>query len=631
MIQKRLRICFLLILLGLGLTAHSQYSDHRNRKVDSLETLLNSENPPTGENLIRAYDGLMWGYIQTDVEKSKEYAQKALELSYEINALNARVNALRILGLLAYDGDDYDTAIDYFNEALAVTEQMKGDKRYKESDIDDNLSVLYGSIANVYNMEDKLHLAIHYYQLALPIFEKYHWMESMTILYHNIGELYGSMGNDIESERNYLKAVEASLASGDSLLIALPHKGLAKLYLDREDFAKAEESAGICYDYYSQHIEEEIGDYVTTLLNLARIQLNKYHDVDRAEAYVNEAVSHLGHEMLSETEGDIYNACCEIAMERKQWRKAEEYAWKAINAGEFLNYNDLGSYFYLTQIYAELGETQKVKECVATLYGGMRQFATESYQSSLSQMEVLYETEKKQMAIEQLKKEKQWLTSSTILIAIVLVMVALVFFLLWRSVRQSKKNAVVEAKLEGELTERVRIARDLHDRMGGLLTGIKQHVAQGSEEAALTDEAIAEMRNVAHHLLPESLKRNGLRVALRDYCQTMKNVRFAFVGEDRRVEHEEVVYCIVHELVNNAVKSADASRIDVQLVVDQTATIINVSDNGNGRIDLANDNGFGLRGIRERVEAIGGQMDIYSKPDMGSEINIVFQNERKDD
>lgn len=631
MFQNQLRICILLFLLVHGLAARSQYTDHRNRKVDSLETLLNSENPPTGENLIRAYDGLMWGYLQTDGEKSKEYAQKALELSYEINALNARVNALRILGLLSYGGDDYDKAIDYFNEALAVTEQMKGDKRYRESDIDDNLSVLYGSIANVYNMEDKAHLAIHYYQLALPIFEKYHWMESMTILYHNIGELYGSMGNDIESERNYMKAVEASLASGDSLLIALPHKGLAKLYLDREDFAKAEESAQICYDYYSHHIEEEIGDYVTTLLNLARIQLNKYHDVDRAEAYVNEAVSLLGHEMLSETEGDIYNACCEIAMERKQWRKAEEYAWKAIDAGEFLNYNDLGSYFYLTKIYAEMGETQKVKECVTTIYGGMRQFATESYQSSLSQMEVLYETEKKQLAIEQLKKEKQWLTSSTILIAIVLIMIALLFFLLWRNVRQSKKNAVVKAKLDGELSERVRIARDLHDRMGGLLTAIKQNVPAQSQADVLTDEAIAEMRNVSHHLLPESLKRYGLRTALRDYCKTMKKVEFSFVGEEHRVEHEEMVYCVVHELVNNAVKSAEAHHIHVQLTVDKDITTVNVSDDGNGNIDMMETEGSGLRNIKERVEAIGGHMEIYAKPGEGSEINIDFQNEKKDD
>ena len=68
-------------------------------------------------------------------------------------------------------------------------------------------------------------------------------------------------------------------------------------------------------------------------------------------------------------------------------------------------------------------------------------------------------------------------------------------------------------------------------------------------------------------------------------------------------------------------KSSGAEHINVQLVVNEEATTINVSDNGNGQIYLESD-GSGLRNIRERLEAIGGRMDIYSKPDEGTEINI---------
>lgn len=621
---------FFCFLLSVTFTIQAQYTDHRNRKIDSLETVLGSGKPLNDRELMRAYLDLMWGYLQTDGQKSEQYAQKAVELSYKMDALNARVDALRILGLNHYGRDDYEKALEYFNEALTVTEQMKGDKRYSESDIDDNLSGLYGSIANVYNMQDQAQLAIHYYQLALPIFEKYGWMESTAILYHNISELYSSMGNYEEAQRNALKAVETGKASGDSLLVAVPSKALAKLYLGN-DLAKAEEATQICYDYYSHHIEEEKGDYIVTLLLMARIQMKHYQDVDRAEALVDEALELADDDIVSETLGDLYNAVCEIAMERKQWRKAEEYAWKAINVGDFDTYNDLGSYVYLSQIYAELGEPQKVKECVVKIFNGMEEFATVNYQSSLSQMEVLYETEKKQTAIEQLKKEKRWFTTGSILGGCILLLLVLLFFLLWRNVRQSKKNAVVKAKLDGELGERVRIARDLHDRMGGLLTAIKQNVNPESQAAALTDEAVREMRNVAHHLLPDALQRYGLRTALRDYCQTMKKVSFSFVGEERRVEHVESIYCIVYELVNNAVKNADAEHIRVQLTVDKDITTVNVSDDGNGNIDMMETEGSGLRNIKERVEAIGGHMEIYAKPGEGSEINIDFQNEKKDD
>lgn len=620
----------ILVLLLAFNTAYAQYADHRNRKVDSLEMVLISPNPPEDEQLIRAYIDLMYGYLQTDTRKSDAYAQKALDLSYEINALNARFQALRILGQNEYGRDNYDQAIAYYTEAADVIEQMKGDKRYTEREIDDNYSSLYGSIANVYNMQDKAHLAIHYYQLALPIFEKYHWMESATILYHNIGELYFSLGNKEEAERYFLKAIEVANQTDDSLIMVLPHKGLAKLYQEEGDYAKAEQSARICYDYYSRHSDEGVNDYLSTILVMARIQMFYYHDIEEAETLINEGLSLISEETSSEEEGDVYNACCEIAMERRQWKKAEEYAWKAIKAGEMDTYNDLGSYYYLTQIYSELGETNSVKKCVTTIYLGMLQFATGQYQSSLSQMEVLYETEKKQAAIEQMEKERRWITIGTALAGCILALLVLLFFLLWRSVRQSKQHEVVKAKLDGELSERVRIARDLHDRLGGVLTAIKMRLAPDSEEASLTDEAIREMRNVSHHLLPDSLRRFGLRTALQDYCQTMKKVNFSFYGEEKHIDHEEVVYCIVHELVNNAVKNSEADHIQVQLVVDKDTTTINVTDDGNGNIDLSSE-GMGMGNIRERVEAIGGRMDVYSKPGEGSEINIEFKNDRKDD
>ena len=629
--MKLIPIIFFCLLLPVSSMLQAQYTDHRNRKIDSLEYLLASEKTLSEVELMRAYHDLMWGYLQTDSEKSSGYAQKAVELSYKLNALNARADALRILGLNHYGRDDYEKAIEYFNESLAVTEQMKVDKRYTESDIDDNLSAIYGSIANVYNMKDQAQLAIHYYQLALPIFEKYRWMESKAILYHNIAELYNSMGNVEEAERNELMSLEAAIVSGDSLLMVMPQKVLTKYYLRRGDIIEAEKAVRACYDYYSRHKAEEMDGYIVTLINLARIQLKHYHDVDMAETLTNEALEYITDETWSETSGDLYNAVCEVAMERKQWRKAEEYAWKAINVGAAETYNDIGSYVYLTQIYAELGETQKVKECVEKVFCGMEQFATSNYQSSLSQMEVLYETDKKQAAIEQLEKERRWLSISAVLVGCVLLLLVLLFFMLWRAVRQSKQHAVVKAKLDGELAERVRIARDLHDRMGGLLTAIKQNASPGSKVAALTDEAASEMRNVAHHLLPDALQRYGLRTALRDYCQTMKKVSFSYVGEDWRLENEEAIYCIVYELVNNAVKSADANHVLVQLMVDEDTTTVNVSDDGNGNVDVVSTDGTGLRNIQERVKAIGGRLDFYSTPGKGTEINIVLKNHGRND
>lgn len=629
-------IVVLLCLSGICLAGYGQYSDHRNRNVDSLEMVLNGSNPPQGQELMKAYNNLMWGYLNTDGAKSRQYALKAIDLSYEENMLNARADALRVLGLIAYGNDDYDVAIEYYNRALEVSDSMKNDSRYSESDIDDNLSVIYGSIANVYNMQDKVHLAIHYYQKALPIFEKYGWLESTAILYYNIGELYNSMGNSDEARSNYLMAVDAAQKSGDSLLVAMSHKGLVAIYNDAGDMAKAEEAANVSYEYYRNHIEEEKGDYIVTILAFARLQMNHYKDFDRAEGYISEALSLLDDETSWETRSNVYTACCELAMARKQWKKAEEYALMSLE-DEYETYDDIGVYVYLAQIYAELGNNEGVKEYSEKIFRGMAQFANSNYQSGLSQMAVLYETEKKQAAIEQLTREKRWYMIGSVLIGCIMLLVALLFFLLWRNVRKNRQNAIVVAKLSGEVAERVRIARDLHDRMGGLLTSIKRNLEYAenpgeTNESILTaktqtDEAMREMRNVAHHLLPESLKRYGLRVALGDYCRTMKNVSFSFVGDEKLIpnQYDEAVYCIVYELVNNAVKNAEANHIRVQLFADAETIVVNVSDDGNGGIAVSAE-GSGMRNIKERVDAIGGTFDVCSEPGKGSEVNIEIRN-----
>lgn len=626
----------LLWLSVVCLAGYGQYSDHRNRNVDSLEMVLNGSNPPQGQELMKAYNNLMWGYLNTDGAKSRQYALKAIDLSYEESLLNARADALRVLGLIAYGNDDYDVAIEYYNRALEVSDSMKNDSRYSESDIDDNLSVIYGSIANVYNMQDKVHLAIHYYQKALPIFEKYGWLESTAILYYNIGELYNSMGNSDEARSNYLMAVDAAQKSGDSLLVAMSHKGLVAVYNDAGDMAKVEEAANVCYEYYRNHIEEEKGDYIVTILAFARLQMNHYKDLDRAEGYISEALSLLDDETSWETRSNVYTVCCEVAMARKQWKKAEEYALMSLE-DEYETYDDIGVYVYLAQIYAELGNNEGVKEYSEKIFRGMAQFANSNYQSGLSQMAVLYETEKKQAAIEQLTREKRWYMIGSVLIGCIMLLVALLFFLLWRNVRKNRQNAIVVAKLSGGVAERVRIARDLHDRMGGLLTSIKRNLeyAENPGETnesiltakAQTDEAMREMRNVAHHLLPESLKRYGLRVALGDYCRTMKNVSFSFVGDEKLIpnQYDEAVYCIVYELVNNAVKNAEANHIRVQLFADAETIVVNVSDDGNGGIAVSAE-GSGMRNIKERVDAIGGTFDVCSEPGKGSEVNIEIRN-----
>lgn len=640
-LESNYAICIFFIGVMAMLTPTAlmgQYADHRGRYVDSIETVLTSATPPKGDDLLRAYRDLAWGYLQKDGKKSEENARKLLALTYPAKAMMLRVDALRILGLHAYGKNDYATALKYFEQALAVNDSMRSESRYTEKNIDDNLSSLYGSIANLYNIQDQALLAIEYYQKALPIFEKYNWLESQTILYHNIGELYLSMGNTDEAKRNYELAVKKGTETGDSLMVALPTRGLMKIHIGNNDYEQALKAANTCYAYYHPHREEEPNDYLQVLAGLTRIHLMEGHtDLLLAEKTITEALSLLDEDTDSETFSDVYSATAELAMANHDWKKAADYSLKAIDADPNETFNDMDNYALLTEIYAMMGQKDKAAEYVHKLHQGMERFSTEHYQSGISQMEVRYQTLKKEAEIEQLKIEKRWWTWGTSLVCVILLLVILLFIIVsrWYKLRHQHKEVLV--RIDAEAKERERIGRDLHDRMGALLTGIKlnlevfaknhQDTIAKDNALKLTDEAVVEMRNVAHHLMPDSLKRYGLHTALMNFCQSVPTVNFTFVGKEHRLPKpkEEAIYYIVHELVNNAAKNAHANNIYVQLIINEGYTAVNVSDDGQGLPEQTQSLRFGMQSIEQRVKAIDGKLDIYSKPGEGTEVNIEIK------
>ena len=649
--EKMITIAVMMLMLAGSATA---YTDHRNARVDSAEQVLQSGKRLTDKERMGCYYTIVRGTLGKDTEKHNRYSHKMLELSYRIDAKNMRENALNHLGLQHYGQEQYEQAERYFLWAIAVTDSMQGDSRYSQADIDDNHSQLYGALGNLYNIQDKALLAIEYYQKALPIFERHGWLESQCILHHNVAELWLTMGNLEKAEAEYLKAIETGTQSGDSLMMALPRKGLAKVYLDQDDYEKARQTIEAAYDYYHAHRDEETDDYPEVLCSLVKLHLMAGHEnLAKAKAYSQETLSLLHGVSMQENRFDVYATAAMVAMKEERWQEALGYAEQSVHERDSdATYSDVSSYALLANIHMQLGNKQEAAIYINKVRTMMERFATEHYQSGLSQMEVVYQTKQKEAQISQLQHEKRWYLWGGLLTALVLLLTSLAFFLLWRDLKLRRRAALIEAKLEGEKAERVRIARDLHDRLGGLLTAIRQNIVgmaplkgentigmstlKGKNTMGTTplkeeklvrmvDEAIGEMRNVAHHLLPDALSRYGLRQALSDFCQTLKNVDFAFTGQEHRIAHEEAIYCIAHELVNNAVKSSGASHIHVQLMAQDALTVINVSDDGRGmsRTD-DEEKGIGLDNIRERVEALGGRLDIYSEPEKGTEVNIEF-------
>ena len=99
----------------------------------------------------------------------------------------------------------------------------------------------------------------------------------------------------------------------------------------------------------------------------------------------------------------------------------------------------------------------------------------------------------------------------------------------------------------------------------------KESVDRFKKAVDMLDESIQELRRVAHHMMPESLIRFGLKASLADFCSAIPNADFHYYGNEKRLDSrlEILLYRSVHELVNNAIKHAEAEKIDVQIIQEE--------------------------------------------------------------
>lgn len=203
----------------------------------------------------------------------------------------------------------------------------------------------------------------------------------------------------------------------------------------------------------------------------------------------------------------------------------------------------------------------------------------------------------------------------------------------------------LESMIKGQEEERERIAKDLHDSLGGLLSTIKlrydnlSHQYAHSSAAAevvkvhkLIDEACAEVRNISHDLKPGALEELGLIDAIQDMLNRFENedqqIIFQAYGleDEQKLDSNTIIYTyrIVQELVNNASKHSKAKEILVQLSLSNDQLEIIVEDDGIGFDENMKQKGMGLDNIKSRVSYLKGELSVRSEPEKGSSIYIVI-------
>ena len=210
---------------------------------------------------------------------------------------------------------------------------------------------------------------------------------------------------------------------------------------------------------------------------------------------------------------------------------------------------------------------------------------------------------------------------------------------------KDKQLLAIDAMLKGQEEERSRIAKDLHDGLGGMLSSVKLSFVNMKENMVMDaesvqsfensimqlDNTIRELRKVAHNLMPEALVRFGLKNAVLDFCNSMQvssktKIIFEQMGAERQLSNtaDLYIYRIIQELINNAVKHSACDQILVQLTKTTGKILLTVEDDGKGfnTQQLQHAEGIGMKNIQQRVNYFKGKMDITSQPGEGTSVNI---------
>lgn len=405
----------------------------------------------------------------------------------------------------------------------------------------------------------------------------------------------------------------------------------------------------LCLDFYKEHDDARrltsiYGILVSRCSNLGQYEESlkyidsAYHYAKRMKHEKQMAFLHVRRSRVHREMGN-YDLALQYALAAREY-----FAEHPTEQGQ-LDW----SYALEWEVHRQRGNYKRAFELIEEHVTRMSLKRQESIDEQINTLMVDFETDKKEnqlkiQALELQNKEQLVRNQRLMGIGIVLSLMGIFSFLFWRNrqrqavIRQQAELAYQEKILESTINaaeqERKRISQDLHDGIGQQLTGLKMAWQRLVDKTAIDDSNLSEtkaistvlqqtsedVRTISHQLMPASLRKLGLIAAVEDTLEVIlpaANITYGLdhIGlPDRLPEPIEIAHFrIIQELLQNIVKHADASHVEINIFYNGKVIVTTVEDNGKGfNCDEAMNSGNGLTNIRGRVSSLKGHLDVTS-------------------
>ena len=633
-------------------SAHSQESIK-----DSLRH--NIETATTDSLRIEALYQYMKANLNNNTSDFEPYIKQMIFLSKKIK-FKWGLSTAYILGLSYYKNKgDFNLALNYADSAEAVT---KGDT---SENMQINMGHIHLNRGNLfYNITDYENALQEYFQA-----EKIFRQQSHTFLasvYKNIANCFMGLHNHPKALEYAIQSIEAAKSFGDERSVAANMMSLATEYINLDNYPAADSILNIALPTVDKLQNSKL--LHTYFYNKGDIEGYYKKDTIRALAYYQKSYEYaLQNEDVSQ-QGRALQSIVNFQMEIK-YKRAKENIDKLYHLGEENQIDEYkaDAFDYYSQWYYNMGDYKNAYDYQRKYQIISDSLTSESVKEKAAMIEVRFRVVNKEQEISQLKasqkiqqltiRQKSILNYFLIAGALALLLITVLGYRNYRhrqklqqvkidELEAEKLLAATEAVLKGEEQERTRLAKDLHDGLGGMLSGIKFSLnsvkknllmtpenAQAFERSIdMLDSSIKEMRRVAHNMMPETLVNFGLDAALNEFCNAINEtgalqISYQSFGlENAKIDQTVsiAVYRIVQELTGNILKHAAAHTAIIQLNRLENNLAITVEDDGKGfDIDeLKNAKGIGLSGIKNRIAFLKGSFDIQSAPDKGTSVHI---------
>ncbi|WP_346320618.1 ATP-binding protein [Chitinophaga sp. YIM B06452] len=627
--------------------------------ADSLRRLIAAERVDTvkARQLIRLTEALR----AADSAGAMQAAAQALAI-YTKHGPNAGVAQARfVTGRVYHYYDNYEAAGIQYQEGLDAIGKDSG------------LPVLHlrakltGNLAAVYGVKGQVEKELEMTLSIIPMLERVKDTLALAVASFNVGVKFYN-GEQYKKAYSYLqksialheKRPSAQLTEA-YLIITYCAMNLDSLEAMRRYLDKADK----IIDHSDPRLEEEY----EVALGQYHFKTKNYPEAEKAYLRALQVKSPSNALPLSRTNAleslnEVYQARGRYAEARKvmqeymsisrgiNWQANILHGLNILSKLEEKTHNYAAALRYLRE-YNHLGDSVKREESKVQLHN-----LEMKYQAS--------EKEKKILELEGNSRQQQLVLQrsrayNALLLAglIVALLVALIIFIIYRNkhrlaaqreqlqrqelenMKQAQRIQHFSAMLEGQEQERRRLARDLHDGLGGTMASIRVKAADLADSATPNDAqmkqiitqldgATRELRRIAHNMMPEALLKFGLEAALKDLCESLQHNGAAIVFQafdlrgDIPQSQQIMIYRLVQELLGNALKHSGARNILVQCLQRGEELSVIVEDDGKGfdQGSLSPADGIGLQSVRARVDYLKGRLDIQSTPGVGTTVNI---------